>query len=194
MTSLEFIMDMDVDKEEPQTLNKKDGPSSSTPGTRLDRDHLASDHQHPRDRLATSSTDIHIHGATGRHNRSPSSSSNIIAAESSTSALASPLGPTTRPAPARGNSSNYPPEDMYRHASSSGAGGEQPSRPMGSPGEVQVKLTPITGRVSRAKKGVPVHTCEICRPPKVSPFNFHYNHSPCQLTFSQTFTRAEHLR
>ncbi|TGJ87011.1 hypothetical protein E0Z10_g1774 [Xylaria hypoxylon] len=51
------------------------------------------------------------------------------------------------------------------------------SRPMSSaPGEnIPVKLTPITGRVSRAKKGVPVHTCEICKPPK-------------------TFTRAEHLR
>ena len=34
-------------------------------------------------------------------------------------------------------------------------------------GENPVKLTPITGRVSRAKKGVPVHTCELCRPPKV---------------------------
>jgi hypothetical protein len=30
------------------------------------------------------------------------------------------------------------------------------------PGETSVKLTPITGRVSRAKKGVPVHTCEQC--------------------------------
>ncbi|KAI3316767.1 hypothetical protein HD806DRAFT_419274 [Xylariaceae sp. AK1471] len=42
-------------------------------------------------------------------------------------------------------------------------------------GSVPVKLTPITGRVSRAKKGVPVHVCEICKPPK-------------------TFTRPEHLR
>ncbi|KAL7788437.1 hypothetical protein V8C43DRAFT_287581 [Trichoderma afarasin] len=42
-------------------------------------------------------------------------------------------------------------------------------------GDHPVKLTPITGRVSRAKKGVPVHTCDVCRPPK-------------------TFTRAEHLR
>ncbi|KAK2035868.1 hypothetical protein LZ31DRAFT_619715 [Colletotrichum somersetense] len=42
-------------------------------------------------------------------------------------------------------------------------------------GDVPVKLTPITGRVSRAKKGMKVHTCDICRPPK-------------------TFTRAEHLR
>lgn len=45
----------------------------------------------------------------------------------------------------------------------------------GSPSEYPVKRTPITGRVSRAKKGIPVHTCEECNPPK-------------------TFTRAEHLR
>ncbi|KAI0545256.1 hypothetical protein F4679DRAFT_561798 [Xylaria curta] len=37
------------------------------------------------------------------------------------------------------------------------------------------KLTPIMGRVSRAKKGVPVHICDVCEP-------------------SKTFTRAEHLR
>ncbi|KAI1130868.1 hypothetical protein F5Y10DRAFT_103811 [Nemania abortiva] len=37
------------------------------------------------------------------------------------------------------------------------------------------KLTPITGRVSRAKNGIPLHVCELCRPPK-------------------TFTRVEHLR
>lgn len=54
-----------------------------------------------------------------------------------------------------------------------GAGGggyppTQPMRPMGSPSpDVPIRLTPITGRVSRAKKGVPVHVCEICNPPKV---------------------------
>lgn len=26
--------------------------------------------------------------------------------------------------------------------------------------------TPITGRVSRARKGVPVFTCDMCNPPK----------------------------
>lgn len=56
-----------------------------------------------------------------------------------------------------------------------GGGSNPPNRPGGSPSDVPVKLTPITGRVSRAKKGVPVHVCDICRPPK-------------------TFTRAEHLR
>ncbi|KAL2073702.1 hypothetical protein VTL71DRAFT_11028 [Oculimacula yallundae] len=49
--------------------------------------------------------------------------------------------------------------------------------PRGSEGaaDMPVKYTPVTGRISRAKKGVPVHTCDICRPVK-------------------TFTRAEHLR
>lgn len=64
----------------------------------------------------------------------------------------------------------------YGSASSSsmgGAGGgslppNHPTRPMGSPNpDVPIRLTPITGRVSRAKKGVPVHTCDMCNPPKV---------------------------
>ena len=33
--------------------------------------------------------------------------------------------------------------------------------------EMPVRYTPVTNRVSRAKKGVPVHTCDLCRPPKV---------------------------
>lgn len=67
--------------------------------------------------------------------------------------------------------------DQYGYASSSSLGGgsgggfppNHPRRPMGaSPSpEVPVRYTPITGRVSRAKKGVPVHICESCNPPKV---------------------------
>ncbi|KAI0384641.1 hypothetical protein F5Y04DRAFT_247451 [Hypomontagnella monticulosa] len=50
-----------------------------------------------------------------------------------------------------------------------------PPRKSGLPGSTApATLTPITGRVSRAKKGV-VYTCDICKPPK-------------------TFTRQEHLR
>jgi hypothetical protein len=30
-----------------------------------------------------------------------------------------------------------------------------------------IRYTPVTGRISRAKKGVPVHTCNVCRPVKV---------------------------
>ena len=32
----------------------------------------------------------------------------------------------------------------------------------------EVKLTPVTGKVSKALKGVPVHTCHDCVPPRVS--------------------------
>lgn len=48
-----------------------------------------------------------------------------------------------------------------------------PMRPMSSAtsSEAPVKYTPITGRVSRARKGVPVHICETCRPPKVRDFH-----------------------
>ncbi|TVY45046.1 hypothetical protein LOCC1_G004243 [Lachnellula occidentalis] len=49
----------------------------------------------------------------------------------------------------------------------------QGSRVSDSGAEIPVKYTPVTGRISRAKKGVPVHTCAIC---------------------AKTFTRAEHLR
>lgn len=64
----------------------------------------------------------------------------------------------------------------YSHGQAYGASHDmRQMMPGTSMSESGVKLTPITGRVSRAKKGVPVHTCEMCRPPK-------------------TFTRAEHLR
>lgn len=53
-------------------------------------------------------------------------------------------------------------------AGSGGYPSNHPRRPMGSPNpDIPIKLTPITGRVSRAKKGVPVHVCDTCNPPKV---------------------------
>jgi len=54
-------------------------------------------------------------------------------------------------------------------ASTSGSP-QQSSRGSEPATEVPVKYTPVTGRISRAKKGVPVHTCEICRPVKVCLF------------------------
>jgi hypothetical protein len=41
-----------------------------------------------------------------------------------------------------------------------------------------VKYTPVTGRVSRAKKGYPVHVCDQCKPSKV------YNTLPFILTMT----------
>lgn len=42
------------------------------------------------------------------------------------------------------------------------------SVPEGQAGSASVKYTPVTGRVSKALKGVPVHTCHDCVPPRVS--------------------------
>jgi len=42
----------------------------------------------------------------------------------------------------------------------------QSSRGSEPAADMPVKYTPVTGRISRAKKGVPVHTCEVCRPVK----------------------------
>lgn len=56
--------------------------------------------------------------------------------------------------------------------------------------------TPKTGRVSRAKKGKPVHYCETCVPRRVSLFLVPacVIDAASVLTKDQIFTRAEHLR
>ncbi|KAI6379420.1 hypothetical protein MCOR25_002004 [Pyricularia grisea] len=61
--------------------------------------------------------------------------------------------------------------------SSGQASSSVPNRPLQPQTHLEspIRLTPITGRISRARKGQPVHVCDICRPAK-------------------TFTRAEHLR
>ena len=63
--------------------------------------------------------------------------------------------------------------------------------PPGGDGQLQVKFTPVTGRISRAKKGLAVHNCQLCH--KVRK-DASYSNSQRQLTCEKTFTRAEHLR
>ncbi|KAK0616275.1 hypothetical protein B0T14DRAFT_243658 [Immersiella caudata] len=103
---------------------------------------------------------------------------------SESSSLSAPAS-TSRPPARRRSTASVDSMDHtgYGSAASSSSMGHglhpnQPMRPMpphpqGS--EIPMRLTPITGRVSRAKKGVPVHVCDLCKPAK-------------------TFTRAEHLR
>ncbi|KAI1380933.1 hypothetical protein F4677DRAFT_441262 [Hypoxylon crocopeplum] len=177
MTSLDFIMDMeDIETEDAPQINKNDrgsiqpGPSRSHDPSRA----ATSSHEKSKDqddRLASAPT--RRRGPSGRSSKS-------------TATASSPSASSTRPAPVSRRSTTSS-ESMdpsgYGHVQGSSSGGgmapsNMPTRPMGSSqgeGSVPVKLTPITGRVSRAKKGVPVHTCDICKPPK-------------------TFTRAEHLR
>ncbi|XXH03486.1 choline-phosphate cytidylyltransferase [Hypoxylon texense] len=175
MTSLDFIMDMDTeDTPQSRTINKNDGGSIS-PGPTRSQDPdpsraATSSHEKLKDsndRLTTASTRRRGHSSRSPKPTAPSSSS--LASSSSrppplsrrSTASSEPMDPSAYGGHIQGSSSS-----------------NMPTRPIGSSpseGNVPVKLTPITGRVSRAKKGVPVHTCEICKPPK-------------------TFTRAEHLR
>ncbi|KAL7623045.1 hypothetical protein AAE478_006724 [Parahypoxylon ruwenzoriense] len=185
MTSLDFIMDM-VDEEDTPQVNKNDG-ASANPGSSRSHDPsraATSSHEKPKDqddRLASAST-------RRRGPSSRSSKSTTTASPSSSSAATATAPSSARPAPVSRRSTTTSSESMdpsgygsHAQGSSSGRGmspSNMPTRPMGNAlgeGNVPVKLTPITGRVSRAKKGMPVHTCEICKPPK-------------------TFTRAEHLR
>ncbi|ETS73860.1 hypothetical protein PFICI_14806 [Pestalotiopsis fici W106-1] len=43
-----------------------------------------------------------------------------------------------------------------------GTEGIAPARPVGTCGEEQQEKAPVTGRVSKPKKGIPTHVCEIC--------------------------------
>src|SRR4051794_32006151 len=43
----------------------------------------------------------------------------------------------------------------------------RPVPPARAISELPMRLTPITGRVSKAKKGVPVHVCDIRKPAEV---------------------------
>ncbi|KAI1778376.1 hypothetical protein F4818DRAFT_456226 [Hypoxylon cercidicola] len=180
MTSLEFIMDMEEDTPHSppphsQTINKNDGGSIS-PGPSRSQDpdpSRAATSRHEKlkdrdDRLTTATTRRRGHSSRSPKPTATASSSSTRPAPLSRRSTASsePMDPNMYGGPIQGSSSGGMPLS------------NMPTRPMGSSpseGNVPVKLTPITGRVSRAKKGVPVHTCDICKP-------------------SKTFTRAEHLR
>lgn len=162
---------MDMGNEEDPQINKNDGgsippgPSRSSDPSRA----ATSSHEKPRDqddRLASAPT--RRRGPTGR-----SSKSTATASSPSTSSSARPALMSRQ---STASSEPMDPTAYGGHAQGSSSGGgsmtpSMPTRPMGNmpgDGSMPVKLTPITGRVSRAKKGVPVHTCEICKPPKVS--------------------------
>ncbi|KAK0644518.1 hypothetical protein B0T16DRAFT_460564 [Cercophora newfieldiana] len=117
----------------------------------------------------------------------PSISSSSSSLSASAAAAVAAAAPTSRPPARRRSTASVDSMDQtgYGSAASSSSMGHglhhpnnQPMRPMPlhpQGNEIPMRLTPITGRVSRAKKGVPVHVCDLCKPAK-------------------TFTRAEHLR
>ncbi|KXJ95081.1 hypothetical protein Micbo1qcDRAFT_192202 [Microdochium bolleyi] len=164
MSDLRFIMDMDDHEPGPRldkrihepSLGPNRGSNPSRPAP-MNQDY----HDHPASASLSRPLDLTSRPPTSSASTTPvlstvSDSGDLSRRESTASTESmDPLGYGSR---GRGTSSGS-------------------MRPMGSPtgGDTSVRLTPITRRISRAKKGVPVHTCEICRPAK-------------------TFTRAEHLR
>lgn len=160
-------MHMDDDPEPPQT-NKRDGDGATAPAQSRDHDPTRSapsnyaNTQEERDRLISpSSSSTRRRGPSNRPSRS-------------STPAPSPSSSSTRPALARQQSTDStdsmdPTGYGGQGQSSSMAPSNVPMRPLvsGSGSETQVRFTPITGRVSRAKKGIPVHVCESCRPPKV---------------------------
>lgn len=99
-----------------------------------------------------------------------SSSSHALHSFAANTPSSSSPGPASSDSTSR-RRSNTSTEDMNSYSSSHGLSAMSPGHltpfTTGSGGD-SVKYTPITGRVSRAKKGVPVHTCGDCVPPKVS--------------------------
>ncbi|KAM3481881.1 hypothetical protein MY5147_000466 [Beauveria neobassiana] len=161
MASLRNIMNNVDDDAQPCSSSSRPVPHSSS----------LSNSSYP----ASSDLSMHNHPSPSEYSRgaSPHSAYSHTSESSTTRHLQHHLPP---PGGRRESGGNEPVGFSYSHGQSYGAGPDmRPMMPAGTTGEPGVKLTPITGRVSRAKKGVPVHTCEICRPPK-------------------TFSRAEHLR
>lgn len=206
MSSLQSIMNLDEDQQEPSSpMDKKDkdqatpaagfrhqdpsastSTSTSTSSTQL----TPTDQQFASTSSTSSAPTITIPVTEGSNVYYPVQQSN--AEQDSTSSarqgkrLAEPSSatPTLLSAASSGqgdlrrhSTASVDSMDQYGYASSSPMGGgsggvfppNHPRRPMGaSPApDAPVRYTPITGRVSRAKKGVPVHICESCNPPKV---------------------------
>ncbi|KAI1389727.1 uncharacterized protein F4822DRAFT_442920 [Hypoxylon trugodes] len=173
MTSLQYIMDVD-DEESTPHINKDDGGSINPGPSRSQDPSRAATSSHEKskdqdDRLTPAPT--RRRGPSGRSSKSTaaassSSSSTPAAATTTVSSSSSSARPALMSRRSTTSSESMDPYGSHAQGSSSGGGmssSGMPSRPIGnSPGDgtLPVKLTPITGRVSRAKKGMPVHVCE----------------------------------
>ncbi|TGO07582.1 hypothetical protein BTUL_0264g00150 [Botrytis tulipae] len=161
MSSLKDIMDVDVEPLESQAYRRKEAaqqqasrpsidPSSQSPSPQLDdtKGKLSMNHRRSN-RVSKSSTQPTISRSNSSRRRS------------------SGAGEAMDFSAYQGGASNQR-SISGSPSQTSSRGGMEPMADI-----VPIKYTPVTGRISRAKKGIPVHTCDDCR---------------------KTFTRAEHLR
>jgi hypothetical protein len=191
MASLSFIMHMDDDVDPPPRPIQKDAIPATTSTS---QGHGSSSISAPQSHA--SSRDVGQSSVTTRSSPPPppplpplhplaavaASSAPITQRNTTSSSHAAPVVPSpsrlTASASRRESTTSLDSMDHTGYgsgaSSSSIGGGRHPYRSLSRPisdapaqETQQVRLTPITKRVSRAKKGVPVHVCDTCRPPKV---------------------------
>ncbi|KXX76370.1 putative transcription factor TDA9 [Madurella mycetomatis] len=194
MASLKFIMDVNDDRQTADGLpphNKRDkgaskpastGQLQEPPDLATEQDiNQAAPAAQPKRRGAPSRGPKSTAAISGRGTGAGIGAGPAATISSSSSSPPSSLSaPTTRPSARRQSTTSNDSMDLTRYgsmvSSSSASGGPQrPVRIHPGPAQLPPRITPKTGRVSKAQKGLPVHVCNICNPPK-------------------TFTRAEHLR
>ncbi|GAB1316241.1 hypothetical protein MFIFM68171_06451 [Madurella fahalii] len=185
MASLKFIMDVNDDHQIADGLpphNKRDKGASKLASAGQLQEPPTNQHADPRHvsspDLATEQ-DINQAAPAAQPKRRGAGPAATISSSSS-SPPSSLSAPTTRPSARRRSTTSNDSMEPRRYGSvvspSSTSGGPQrPVRMHPAPAQLPTRITPKTGRVSKAQKGLPVHVCTICKPPK-------------------TFTRAEHLR
>lgn len=176
MASLRNIMNVDVDDDHANSHSLKKSMDSGSRSS-----------QHPDASMSSSTygrgSDYSMSTSPSRHQRlsPPSRSLHSLPVDQHQSTMSYGHPGSRHPHDRRQSNtstdsmdSHYGQGQVYGHGHS-GSFSAAPMRPFVPQQDVPVKLTPITGRVSRARKGVPVHTCEICRPPKVHSC-FYSNH------------------
>lgn len=197
MSSLQSIMNVDEDQHDASPSTDKKDKDPATPASGFRSQNPSSSSIPPRHVIRSSQQPSSTQLAEGseaprssqQHADEGSSSSSAVRQgkrpavavdpRDRISAASAPTSYRAEQQPRRESNTSVDSMDQHGYASaasSSSMGGasgsglptNHPRRPMGSPNpEVPIRLTPITGRVSRAKKGVPVHTCDMCNPPKV---------------------------
>ncbi|KAL5629723.1 hypothetical protein BROUX41_001329 [Berkeleyomyces rouxiae] len=181
MASLRDIMNA-----EDEAVDTKDAvPASSSFSSSLS---LASSFPTRQPELRTTRSYHHIHSATHTTTASATTSDDLsrrhFSHHYSSPALSSPgrshqgvsVSSSSRssPVPPGHSCSHHDVMDPHNSGFPLAPSVPSSSRSLQAPqGTQEVKLTPVTGRVSRAKRGIPVHYCQEC---------------------NKTFTRAEHLR
>ncbi len=173
MASLKFIMDVDDDQPDPPPAR----------GDAQDRTRTIAPPHSSSQATSSQAYPSHVSGSDQVTRQTSSTASDPVAgSQRAQTSTRNPNAPSAFPSASRSSNRrrSTASNDSMDHAgygsaassSSLGAGlnpSNSPMRPMSSAtsSDMPVKYTPITGRVSRARKGVPVHICEICRPPKV---------------------------